>query len=202
MATRSATLPLRLAEAATEASAGERGGSAEARALAGDEAAWDELFRRHNRRVVLALLARRVRPDAARDLAQEAWIRLIEQQRRGRLREIALPGLAVTQAMFLARDRARRGDARYQHVSFEDAPDARGSVDPERALLARDRLARAREVLATFGVSHRRVFGAMYGGAGRSASEVASTTGLSVQRVRQIVCEVRKKLRAAMEEHE
>jgi RNA polymerase sigma factor (sigma-70 family) len=204
MAIRSISLPLPMAETASEAS--ERAGSLEARALAGDEAAWDELFRRHNRQVVLALLARRVRPDAARDLAQEAWIRLIEQQRRGRLPELALPGLAITQAMFLARDRARHGDARYRHVSLEQAGGGDAvrdaAIDPEGALVARDRLARARAVLATCGDSHRRVFRAMYGGVERSAAEVAQTTGLSVQRVRQIMCEVRKKLRAALEDRD
>jgi DNA-directed RNA polymerase sigma subunit (sigma70/sigma32) len=45
----------------------------------------------------------------------------------------------------------------------------------------------------------RRVFQAMYGGLCKGAEEVARQTGLSVQRVRQIHCEVRKKLRESLQ---
>jgi RNA polymerase sigma-70 factor (ECF subfamily) len=173
--------------------------SAETRALGGDTAAWDELFRQYNRRVVLILLSRGIRADAAQDLAQEAWTRLVEQQRRGRLPRLVLPGLVVKQAMFLARDRARRGDARFRHVPLDDVDHG---VDFEASLIARDRLDRARVVLGDCSASQQRVFRAIYARPGVSASEVASEVGLSVQRVRQIVCEVRKKLRGAMENND
>lgn len=192
MSSRTLTLPLRLADP------DERVEPADVRALAGDAAAWDELFRLHNRRVVLVLLARGVRAGTARDLAQDAWMRLIEQQRRGRLQALRLPGLVVSQALFLARDRARRGDQRYQHVSFDDLEG--DAIDVEQHLFDRDRLERARAVLAGCSPSHQRVFRAMFAQPGASSAEVARATRLSVQRVRQIVCEVRKKLRAALED--
>lgn len=190
MSSRTLTIPLRLPQAPAE--------PAHVRALAGDAGAWDELFRAHNRRVVLALVARGVRAGAARDLAQDAWLRLIEQQRRGRLRELRLPALVITQALFLALDRARRGDQRFTHVSFDDLDG--DPLDPEPLLQQRDRLQRAREVLASCSPSHQRVFRALFTQPGATSAEVARATGLSVQRVRQVMCEVRKKLRAALED--
>ncbi|MGD0528051.1 MAG: hypothetical protein ABSE49_23155, partial [Polyangiaceae bacterium] len=72
-----------------------------AAALRGDGEAWSALVQRHNHRVVVALLARGVRVDKAKDIAQEAWMRLVEQQRQGRLERLQLPGLAIAQATFL-----------------------------------------------------------------------------------------------------
>jgi RNA polymerase sigma-70 factor (ECF subfamily) len=43
------------------------------------------------------------------------------------------------------------------------------------------------------------VFRLAYGGEGLSHAEVARRVGLSLQRVRQILCEVRAKLREAMQ---
>src|SRR5262245_31417968 len=77
-----------------------------ARALRGEREAWDALIARHHRRVVVSLLARGLRVDRARELAQETWTRLIQQQQRGLLTELRLPNLALTQAAFLATDDA------------------------------------------------------------------------------------------------
>ncbi len=196
--TRTLTLPLRLAEATDAADPAPA--PLEERALAGDAAAWEALFRRHNRRVVLVLLSRGVRADVARDLAQDAWTRLIEKQRRGQLHLLRLPALAIRQALFLAADRARRGDVRCEHVVLSDDAAEAGDFDLGKQLADRSRLARARAVLATCSDSQQRVFRAIYARPGVSAAEVAAETRLSVQRVRQIMCEVRKKLRAVVED--
>src|SRR5262245_60462429 len=88
---------------ADDAPAGETAGEDVARAaLCGDAEAWSWLIARHDHRVVVALLARGVPLDRARELAQETWLRLMQSQREGRLRELSLPGLAITQARFLA----------------------------------------------------------------------------------------------------
>jgi RNA polymerase sigma-70 factor (ECF subfamily) len=171
-----------------------------ARALAGDTAAWNALVHQHNHRVVVSLLARGVRIDRARDLAQDAWLRLIEQQREGRLAHLSLPGLAIAQAGFLALEEARRA----RRTDPADAGDvAAGLADPaanaETRLLAEERLARAEAVLARCSPSARRVFRLVYGDECMSHAEVAAQVGLSLQRVRQIVCEVRKLLRAEIE---
>src|SRR5262249_60251758 len=73
----------------------------------GHSAAWDEIARRYSHRVRLALLARGVPLEAAQDLVQEVWLRLIRQQRAGRLQSLTLPGLAVAQAGWCAREEGR-----------------------------------------------------------------------------------------------
>ena len=46
--------------------------------------------------------------NRAKDIAQETWWRLIEQQRAGRLQQLLLPGLGVAQAAFFSLESARR----------------------------------------------------------------------------------------------
>lgn len=168
------------------------------RALRGDLGAWNALVLRHNHRVVVALLARGVRVDRAKDLAQEAWIRLIERQREGRLSHLSLPGLAITQATFLALEEGRRTKRRELECAEElNLPDP--AADAEAQLMTGERIARAEAVLSGCSPSARAVFRLVYGGDGLSHAEVAQHVGLSLQRVRQILCEVRKLLRSAMD---
>jgi len=175
------------------------------RALRGDTDAWNALVHKHNHRVVVSLLARGVRIDRAKDIAQETWMRLIEQQRAGRLQQLLLPGLAVAQAAFFSLENARRESSRREPLSLEE-PRARAAedlVDPaadaETRLLTGERLARAEAVLARCSQSARSVFHLAYGGEGLSHAQIAEMIGLSVQRVRQILCEVRAQLRTALE---
>jgi RNA polymerase sigma-70 factor (ECF subfamily) len=174
-----------------------------AAALAGDADAWNALIQKHNHKVVVALLARGVRVDRAKDIAQEAWIRLVEQQRLGRLARLQLPGLAIAQAAFLALESARREVTARRHETIEEPSIAAGLADPhgdaESRLMTEERVDRALEVLAGCSPSARKVFRLAYGGEGLSHADVASKVGLSLQRVRQILCEVRAKLRAALE---
>src|SRR6185436_4441935 len=96
-----------------------------------------------------------------------------------------------------------RRDATARRVAPMDVDDvrARDVVDPaadaETRLLGTERLARAEAVLAGCSASAQQVFRLCYGDAPLSYDEAAARTGLSPQRVRQIVCEVRKLLRAA-----
>lgn len=168
------------------------------RALRGDEAAWNALVAKHNQRVVVALLGRGLPLERAKDIAQEAWMRLLEQQRAGKLRELKLPSLAITQATFLSLDAARRDTRTLALADGFDAPDPRPLS--EQRLIGEEELARAQRVLAKCSPSARKVFSLVYGGGNMSHADVAEEVGLSVQRVRQIVCEVRKELRAAFED--
>jgi RNA polymerase sigma-70 factor (ECF subfamily) len=174
-----------------------------ASALAGDTAAWSSLVQRHNHRVVVSLLARGVRVDRAKDIAQEAWMRLVEQQRLGRLDRLQLPGLAVAQAGFLALEAMRRDANVRRHDPIDEPAIASALRDPhcdaESTLLTRERVSRAVEVLSGCSPSAKKVFRLAYGGDGLSHTEVAQRVGLSLQRVRQILCEVRAKLRTALE---
>jgi RNA polymerase sigma factor (sigma-70 family) len=183
---------------------GEREAGLAQRALSGDRAAWEALISRHHHRVVVSLLARGVRADRAQEIAQETWARLIQQQHKGMLTELRLPNLALTQAAFLATDEARR--ARREAVSgpVEELSEAHHPVDPsasaERRLLSEEQLTRARQALQECSASAQRVFHLACDGQELPHAEVAARVGLSVQRVRQILCEVRKKLRSVLEE--
>jgi len=100
-----------------------------ARALEGQSSAWDEIVRRHSHRVLLALLARGVPWDAAHDLVQEVWLRLVRQQRAGRLQSLALPGLAIAQAGWLAREEGR---TRRRHETIMSGRAAAAAVTAPR----------------------------------------------------------------------
>lgn len=175
----------------------------ETRALAGDAGAWDDLVRRHSHRVRLSLLACGVSLDAADDLVQETWTRLVAQQRAGRLRELRLPGLAVRQARWLAREAARTGArreglAQQQLVLAGELGEDGGKDDPEDRVIHRERLAVMGAALGECPPRARAVFLAVYGPGGRGHADVARDFGLSLQRVRQILCEVRAHMRQAL----
>ena len=166
------------------------------RALEGQRDAWDALVARHDRQVLLTLLARGVRVDRAKDIVQETWVRLLAHQQAGRLDRLELPGLAIRQAIFLALEDARRarrdtGDDELAILS-DPAPSA------ETRIHARAQLERARAELARCPRQARRIFELTY--ADLPHAETARQVGLSVQRVRQTLCEVRARLRAAVEE--
>ena len=169
--------------------------SLEELALEGRRDAWDALVARHEQHVLLALLARGVRVDRAKDIVQETWTRLLAHQQAGRLERLELPGLAIRQATYLALDEARRGrrdvgDDELAHVT-DPAPSVETRLD------ARAKLARARAELDRCPSQARRIFELTY--ADVPHAETARQVGLSVQRVRQTLCEVRARLRAAID---
>ncbi len=136
--------------------------------------------------------------DRAKDIAQDAWLRLVEQQREGRLSHLQLPGLANTPARFVFLEWVRRGRrAEPLDDASEQVIDPRANA--EATLLTEERFARAEKVLARCSPSARNVFKLVYGGEGLDHAEVATRLGLSLQRVRQIICEVRKQLRDSFE---
>lgn len=182
------------------------GRALEALALAGERDAWGELARRHTRRVVVALLARGAQLDLAEDLAQEAWLRLIRNQQAGRLAKLSLPGLAIAQAEWLLRESRRSSKRREGIAGAEvplsvveagDEPEAT-TRDPSQEAVDGDRVDRVLRELQRCSSRAREVFQAVYGPDDRSQAEVAGELGLSLQRVRQILCEVRARLRAAL----
>jgi RNA polymerase sigma-70 factor (ECF subfamily) len=156
---------------------------------------WDTALRAHNARVVASLLAMSIGIEHAEELASQAWTRLIEQERSGQLAEVRLPGLAITQARFLALNWLK---LRQREASL--SADIPVDGDPERTLIARSDVAAALRVLSTCSDSAQAVFRAMYDHPPPSHEAVAARVGLSVQRVRQILCEVRKRIRQALEQ--
>lgn len=166
-----------------------------AAALAGEGVAWNALVKRHDRRVVVALLAMGLPLHRAKEIAQETWLRLVEQQRKGKLARLDLPGLAITQARFLALDARRRDAPVAEAVELID-----GASSSEREVATRQDLTRAATALEGCGETARRLFQLVYGPAGLSHREAAKRVGISPQRAKQSLCEVRAKLRRALED--
>jgi RNA polymerase sigma-70 factor (ECF subfamily) len=163
---------------------------------------WDAIARAHNRRVVVHLLSRGLSLDDAEEVAQRTWARLIALERAGRLSYVEMPGLALAQARFLAASLKRereRGGVR-EAAGDEDALAlvVDESKDAERTVLDRDRVARALTEMAQLPPSALRVFRRVLDDPPPTHAELAKEVGLSEQRVKQIVCESRARLRRAM----
>ncbi|MBX3230922.1 MAG: sigma-70 family RNA polymerase sigma factor [Labilithrix sp.] len=159
---------------------------------------WDALIAEHDRRVLLTLLARGVRIDRARDITQETWARLIAHQRAGRILHVELPGLALRQAFFLLGDELRRGrrDAAVTDEELRAISDPAPNVLDR--LVSRSQLEVASAELDRCSPKAREVFELVYADEAITHAEAAKRVGLSVQRVRQTLCEVRARLRAAL----
>ncbi len=171
-----------------------------AAALAGDERAWNALIAQHDRRVFVSLLAKGVPPQLARELTQETWIRLLEQQRAGKLEELRLPGLALVQADFLWRSHRRRKQLPTVTDDDQDRPlqVADSAVPVDDRLADQQQLKTALTALAACSDRQREIFSAVQK-EGLTAAQASSRFGISVQRTRQTLWEVRRKLRAALE---
>jgi RNA polymerase sigma-70 factor (ECF subfamily) len=173
-------------------------------ALSGESRAWDEISRRHSRRVIVSLLARGIDLAEAEDLTQDVWLRLIQQQRAGKLQTLLLPGLAIAQALWLARERIRtlrRRDAilgSSGELELREEPTGT-AADPEALAVHRERLDTVRRALMQCSERDRLIFQATYGPEPRLHSDLARELGLSIQRVRQVLCQVRARLREALD---
>lgn len=157
---------------------------------------WAVQIEKHGHVVVVALLAQGVRLHDAKDLAQEAWTRLISADANGRLDRIELPGLAIRQALFLAAER-RRIDRRRVAVAVEESTCIAGDLEQEVA---------ARQVLGVVAAELGRttpraqaVVVSVLNADGPHQAQ-AATLGLSTQRFRQVLCQVRARLRAVIDE--
>lgn len=150
---------------------------------------WDALVRAHRRRVLVSVLALGLPLAAAEDVVQDAWARLYERWQAGALDRIEMPGLAITQARFLALDALRRRPPA--------APDPAAGTPADEVLLHKHDLERALAVLETASPAARAIIVAITDDPPRRHDDIARQLGLSTQRVRQILWETRKLLRDA-----
>lgn len=164
-------------------------------------APWDDLVRAHDHAVRMSLLALGLRPDRAREIAQAAWLRLMERHATGDLVTLELPGLAIRQARFIALDELRRDAADRRRAEKLDPDPTTASDALERQLASRELLDRVAAVLATCAPNARQLFELHYG-RNMSHADVAAALGLSIQRTRQLLCETRAKIRAALAEED
>ena len=164
-----------------------------------DHSPWSRLVQQCSPQVVSSLLARGVAFHDAVELTQLAWARLWEQQVAGKLTQFPVPALAVSQARFLALEAYRQGRGRDQVPLSEAAevPDERPSADDR--VVSMQTLVRLRAALQQCTPSQRRVFEAVMRSPGATAEALGRELQLSTQRVRQVMCEVRQKLRLELE---
>jgi DNA-directed RNA polymerase specialized sigma24 family protein len=154
---------------------------------------WDEAIRRYDHRVYLSVLALGLPPERAREIVQSAWTRLMEKHAGGALRELELPGIAIRQARFLALNEHARSKTEKRVLAA--VPDPGPSEDVERAVASRAELSRVLAALGTCTPTARKVFRLVYATPGGDAATAARAIGLSLQRVRQILCETRAHIR-------
>src|ERR1700722_19709997 len=148
---------------------------------------------RHERALLVALLARGIPLDRAQDLAQMAWTRLWERQLAGALAFVELPGLAIRQALLLEAEARRLQRRQHGLRVLEPTP---VPLDPDEQLLSREQLRRVAAELDRVGSSARKVFELAHGGEGLSHAEIALRSGLSVERGRHVLCDLRERLRS------
>jgi RNA polymerase sigma factor (sigma-70 family) len=159
---------------------------------------WDDAIRRHDRRVYLSVLALGLAPDRAREVSQAAWTRLMEQQAKGALDTFDLPGLAIRQARFLAFNELRR--TKVEARTLAAVPEQQPPPDSERIVGSRQEIERVLAALATCSPTARKVFRLVYATPNGTAASAAKEIGLSLQRVRQILCETRAHIRNALQQ--
>jgi len=170
------------------------------RALAGAERdAWDAIIRRHHHRVVISVLALGVRPSRAHEIANDAWARLLEKRLAGELETMAFPGLAITQARFLAFDDLRAtARERRRRQGLEAIRDL--ALPAVGQAFSEAELQTIAAALADCSQRQQMVFRMIYANPGVPHDKLAAKLGLSVQRVRQILCEVRRAIRDRLAE--
>ena len=155
---------------------------------------WKDAFAAYDHKLIISLLAAGLRLDEARDVAQEAWLRLMENENR--LGRIELPGLVIRQASFIVADRYK---ARRHGVEATDAETLASPESTEGHTHARELLEAVNAELATATPRARDVFLAVLHAPDEAHRTLAAKEGLSLQRFRQVLCEVRAKLRRGVD---
>jgi RNA polymerase sigma factor (sigma-70 family) len=158
---------------------------------------WGDAIRDHGRKVFLSVLALGMPPEQAREIAQAAWTRLMERHAAGALGEIELPGLAIRQARFLALNELQRHKTEKRVLAA--VPDPPDEPDLDRVVDGKREIERVLAALARCSPTAKQVFRLVYATPGGTPASAAREVGLSLQRVRQILCETRKHIRTAMQ---
>lgn len=159
---------------------------------------WRQAVLLHDHQLIISLLAAGLRLDEARDVAQEAWLRVMEAASSGKLEHIELPGLIIRQASFIVVDRRRARRLRLPGAAHEveALPATETAEGPTEA---RELLEVVNAELAATTPRARGVFLAVLNAPDTAHARLAEEEGLSVQRFRQVLCEVRAKLRRGMQ---
>ncbi len=159
---------------------------------------WKQAVAEHDHQLIISLLAAGLRLDEARDVAQEAWLKVMESASAGGLSRVELPGLVIRQASFIVADRHRA--RRLRPAAAEHEVEALAHFETaEGHMHARELLEVVSAELATATPRARGVFLAVLNAPDTEHRTLAQKEGISLQRFRQVLCEVRAKLRRGVE---
>lgn len=158
---------------------------------------WESVYRTTYRDVVGFLSGMLMDHDRARDLAQEAFARVLDREARNPR------GLVFRTAANLARDEARTAVRRRRHLALLKA-ETEATTDPPptptRELEARERARRVRAALARLSDRDRQVL--VLWNAGFDYGEIAERTGLSRGAIGTTVARAKQKFMSACDAQE
>ena len=157
----------------------------------------EKLYRSHAARL-LSYFTRRAGREEARDLVQEAFVRIagLDEAAKGRIlkQEAYLTAVATN----LLRDRARAAARRALelHSLYDDA--SVGGVDPHQLLEDRDAVARLERAVAHLGPRRRRIF-LLHRVEHLTYAEIAAETGMSLKGVKKQMAKALLELRRGLD---
>lgn len=166
---------------------------------------WEAVYRAIFGDVVRYLYRRVWDPERAQELAQEAFVRVLAQQRRADAAEVENPrALVFAVAGNLARDEARTVIRRKKHLALlksdTEATTGNATPDPAEAMERDQERQRAQDALLRLGERDREVL--LLWDAGLSYEEIAAQTGLAQGAIGTTLSRARRRLVAAYESME
>jgi len=152
-----------------------------AKIKAGDRSAEDELVTLYGRGILVIATARTRDREAAKDLAQEALMAILQALRQGQLREEMKLAAFIHGITRNVVNNFLRSRARHPHCELDDAN--AGAVDPVEMLESKDRYDHLRRELVSFSATDRQIL-LLYLVDGHSLAEIAERLRLSHVAVR------------------
>ncbi len=154
----------------------------------------NELFRQHNRALVSFLMSRLSSEQEALDVAQEAYVKLLQLDRPGAIG--FLRGYLFRIAANLSIDRIRHRKVR-EKAAFELFEEFVQAEAPEREAIGREELQRIAGVMEALSERHRRAF-MRHVVEGYSTMEVSREMGVDERTVRKYVTHAMVQCRRAL----
>jgi RNA polymerase sigma factor (sigma-70 family) len=142
------------------------------------------LFKEHNRTLVLYLAARFKDVQSAREVAQEAYVRLLQLESTGTVSFLRAYLFKV--AGNIAIDRLRQQKTRSRLNQPEELDDTFIEPSPERTLIAREELAQLGRLLAELPEKYQRAF-RLHRLEDHSFADIAGHMGIKERMVRRYV---------------
>jgi RNA polymerase sigma factor (sigma-70 family) len=163
-------------------------------ARVGDRQAWSVVILRYNTLILSIFLGFAIARPRSMELSQDLWLKLYLRARKGLLKILTLPGLAVREARFRALDELRGNKRAGPTADLEDVVLEAPSPTAEEQISRQKDLALARRMLRALPARQRQVI-VLAGIRGKPHAEVAEELGISTVRAKQTLSDARQRLR-------